>query len=220
MFLGCPSYFTSTKVSTKRYTRESKDKENFAKCLQESLIAEEREKLRFAVDTFEDFKQKLPDINLKHDWIIWYSSCNTLHLIRLELSNPYVKIVSTLTINSDLTISAISCEYQVRLPLAKITDLRQIENLIDHIENFQPNSDVFESDPVLVNIKEASERLRSAVSILENSESTIEFLGESQNTYYLPSLQFLICQLENSLVPINQRRYNVITQVSFLLNNF
>ena len=117
--------------------------------------------MRFAVDTFEDFKQKLPDINLKYDWVIWYSSCNTLHLIRLDLSNPYVKIVSALTINSDLTISAISCEHQVRLPLAKITDLRQIENLIDHIENFQPNSDVFELDPVLVNIKEESERLGS-----------------------------------------------------------
>ena len=59
--------------------------------------------------------------------------------------------------------------------------MRQIENLIDHIENFQPNSDVFELDPVLINIKEASESLRSAVSILENSGSTIEFLGESQN---------------------------------------
>ena len=174
--------------------------------------------MRFDVDTFEDFKQKLPDINLKHEWVIWYSFCNTPHLIRLDLSNPYVKIVSTLTINSDLTISAISCEHQVRL--AKITDLRQIENLIDYIENFQPNSGVFELDPVLVNIKEASQRLQSAVSILEKSESTIEFLGESQNTSYLPSLQFPISQLENSLVPINQRRYNVITQVSFLLYNF
>ena len=38
MFLGCPSYFTSTKESTKRYTRESKDKENFAKCLQGSTL--------------------------------------------------------------------------------------------------------------------------------------------------------------------------------------
>ena len=169
MFLGCPSYFTSTKESTKRYTRVSKDKENFAKCLQESLIAEEREILCFAVDTFEDFKQKQPDINLEHDLVIWYSCCKTLHQIRLGLSNPYVKIVLTLTINSDLTISSISCEHQVRLPLAKITDLRQIKNLIDHIENFQPNSDAFELDPVLVNIKEASERLRSAVSILENS---------------------------------------------------
>ena len=134
-------------------------------------------KLRSALDAFEDFKQKQTHINLKHDWVIWYSSCNTLHLIRLELPNPYFKIVSTLTINLELTVSVISWEQQVWLPLAKITDLRQIENLIDHIENFQPNYDVFELDSVIVNMKEAFERLQLAVSKLENSESTVEFLG-------------------------------------------
>ena len=131
------------------------------------------------------------------------------------MSNQSVKIESTITINSDLTVSAISCEQQVQLPFNKITDLRQIENLLDYIQDFQPNFDVFEIDPVLKNIKEASERLRSAISILESSLSTVEFFEEPRNTSYLPSLDFLICQIENLLVPVNQRRYNVITQVRF-----
>ena len=70
---------------------------------------------------------------------------------------------------------------------------------------------MFESSPVLVNIKEAAAKLQSSVSALESTE--LDEQGHP-STPSLPLLQFIICQLENSLVPTKKRRYNVVTQVS------
>ena len=70
---------------------------------------------------------------------------------------------------------------------------------------------LFESSPVLVNIKEAAAKLQSSVSALESTE--LDEQGHP-STPSLPLLQFIICQLENSLVPTKKRRYNVVTQVS------
>ena len=91
----------------------------------------------------------------------WYSSCNTLQIVQLKLLEQSIEIQSTLTIHSDLIVSAISCQYQVPLHLKRITDLRQIESLIDDIVNFEPNPVLFDVSPVLENIKEAVTKLQS-----------------------------------------------------------
>ena len=213
LFHGCPSYFTTTTQTSKRFSRESKEEANFAKGLHDSIVQDQQDSLRFALTSFEDLKIKLPDLHLAKDWVVWYSSSNTLEIIQLELSNQSIQILSTLTIHSDLTVSAISCQHQVRLHLNRITDLRQIESLIDDILNFEPNPDVFESSLVLVTIKEAATKLQSSISILENTEPTEQ---DHSSTRLLPLLQFIICQLENSLVSGKKRRYNVVTQVVFL----
>ena len=219
IFQGCPSYFTSTSATCKRYSRESKEEAHFAKSLKYSLIEEKHEKFLYSLDSFEDLRQKLSTLKLKQDWVIWYSS-NTLHILRLQSSDQFVRVESTLAIHSDLTVSANSFEQQVPLPLDKINDLRQIETLIDYIINFQPDSDIFQSDSVLVNIKEASQKLSSAVSILQDADQMNENSMKSLNIPHLPCLQFIICQLENSLVPIKQRRYNIVTQVSIFSKHF
>ena len=106
------------------------------------------------------------------------------------------------------------------MPLDKINDLRQIETLIDYIINFQPDSDIYQSDSVLVNIKEASKKLSSAVFILQDADQMNENSMKSLNIHHLPCMQFIICQLENSLVPIKQRRYNIVTQVNIFSKHF
>ena len=219
IFQGCPSHFTSAAQTSKRFSRESKEEENFAKGLHDSIIQEQQDCLRFALDSFEDLKIKLPDLHLSPDWATWYSSSNTLQILQLKLLDRSVEIQSTLTINSDLKVSAVRCQHQVPLHLNRITDLRHIESLIDDIVNFEPNPEIFDSSLVLVNIKEAAATLKSSVTILENSEQAEHCEQEHSSISLLPFLQFIICQLENSLLSQKGRRYNIVTQVSLKLCN-
>ena len=153
IFQCFPSHFTSTAQTSKRFSRETKEEEDFAKGLHDSIVQDQQDKLRFALDSFEELKTKLPDLHLCPDWIVWYSFSNTLQILQLKLLDQSVKIQSTLTINSDLMVSAVSCQHQVPLHLKRISDLRQIESLIDDISYFEPNPEIFDSSLVLVNIK-------------------------------------------------------------------
>ena len=161
----------------------------------------------------EDLKSKLPGLHLGPGWVMWYSPCNTLQILQLELFSRSIQVQSTFTIHSDLTVSAFRSRHQQEVPLNlnRVTDLRQIESLIDEILHFEPNPELFQSSPVLVNIKEAATKLQSSVSALESTE--LDEQGHPSTPSFL-LLQFIICQLENSLVPTKKRRYNVVTQVS------
>ena len=168
------------------------------------------------MESFEDFKTKLPDLHLSPDWVTWYSPSNTLQILQLKQLDQSIEIQTTLTIDSDLVVSAVSCQLQIPLHLKRITDLRQIESIIDEIVNFEPSPELFDVSLILVNIKEAAAKLQSSVSILENIEQTEHCEQECSSVSLLPFLQFIICQLENSLLPNKGRIYNLITQVSFL----
>ena len=197
IFQGCRS---STSATCKRYSRESKEEAHFAKSLKYSLIEEKHEKLLYFLDSFEDLRQKLSTLKLKQDWVIWYSS-NILHILRLQSFDQFVRVESTLAVKSDLTVSANSFEQQVPLPLDKINDLRQIETLIDYIINFQPDSDIFQSDSVLVNIKEASQKLCSAVSIPQDADQMNENSMKSINNLTCPVCNVLFVSSKTRLFP-------------------
>ena len=162
IFQGCPSHFTSIAPTSKRFRLESREEEYFAKGLRDSIIQDQQDSLRYAFEDFEDLKSKLPGLHLGPDWVMWYSSCNTLQFLQLELFSRSIQVQSTFTIHSDLTVSAFSSRHQQEVPLNlnRVTDLRQIESLIDEILHFEPNPKLFESSPVLVNIKEAAAKLQ------------------------------------------------------------
>ena len=63
-----------------RFSRETKEEEYFAKGLHDSIVQDQQDKLRFALDSFEELKTKLPDLHLSPDWTVWYSSSNTLQI--------------------------------------------------------------------------------------------------------------------------------------------
>ena len=106
-------------------------------------------------------------------------------------SNPH-----TLTINSDLIVPAVSCQHQVPLHLKRITDLRHIESLIDDIVNFEPNSEIFDSSLVIINIKVAATKLQSSVLILENIENQLSTVSITAAHPYYPSSSSLFVNLE------------------------
>ncbi|KAI6658153.1 hypothetical protein LOD99_11114 [Oopsacas minuta] len=109
---------------------------------------------------------------------------------------------------SGRVVSAVCCQHQVHLSLSRLTDIGQIETLIGDILNYT-NPGLFESSIVLENIKETVTKLQSSISILENTEITEH---DIKGNTLLPLLQFITCQLENSLVSPTKRRYNVVTQ--------
>ncbi|KAI6655777.1 hypothetical protein LOD99_1919 [Oopsacas minuta] len=118
IFQAGPSYLNITGQIAKRLNLESKEEENFAKALHDSIIQDQQDSLRFGLGNFEDLKIKLPELHLNQDWAIWYSSSNTLEIIQLEFANQSIHILSTLSIHSDLTVSAVCCQHQVPLNLS------------------------------------------------------------------------------------------------------
>ncbi|KAI6651079.1 hypothetical protein LOD99_5656 [Oopsacas minuta] len=103
----CLSYLNTTSQIAKRLNLESKEEENFAKALHNRIIQDQQDSLRFGLGNFEDLKIELPELHLNQDWAIWYSSSNTLEIIQLEFANQSLHILSTLSIHSDLTVSAV-----------------------------------------------------------------------------------------------------------------
>ena len=122
-----------------RFNRQSKEEDYLAKCLHDTIVQNQQNSLQFALDNFYDLKIKLPRLHLSQYWVTWYPSCNTLQILIIQLKlfdKLSLKIQSTQTIQSDLTVSAVSYQYQVPLQFNHLTDLRQIESLIDDILNF------------------------------------------------------------------------------------
>ncbi|KAI6649911.1 hypothetical protein LOD99_6460 [Oopsacas minuta] len=107
IFQAGPSYLNTTGQIAKRLNLESKEEENFAKALHDSIIQDQQDSLRFGLGNLEDLKIKVPELHLNQDWAIWYPSSNTLEIIHLEFANQPLHILSTLSIHSDLTVSAV-----------------------------------------------------------------------------------------------------------------
>ena len=84
--------------------------------------------------------------------------------------------------------------------------------------NYYPNdaySPVFKSpeDPELRQAwLEATALLQNAVSCIED-HSNEDIDDKSNDAPFLPSLQFILCQLGNLCIQKNRRRYNTITQI-------
>ena len=102
------------------------------------------------------------------------------------------------------------------MPLNTISDVRQIEDLLETLENFEEISDKLTHQQLISN---ATNQLRIALNLEEdnNFESTsTPTVSETTNQVQrniLLHLQFVINQLETLLVPKNHRRYNLITPV-------
>ncbi|KAI6659473.1 Transposable element Tcb2 transposase [Oopsacas minuta] len=108
IFQAGPSYLNTTGQIAKRLNLESKEEENFAKALHDSIIQDQQDSLQFGLRNFEDLKIKLPELHLNQDWTTWYFSSNTLEIIHLEFANQSPHILSTLSIHSDLTVSVVA----------------------------------------------------------------------------------------------------------------
>ena len=194
--------------------------------LHQSLEQERIEKGKFYIQTFQDLQNKIDPARLPKDWVLWHSNESMIYFIKPRIFDSIPTMEYSLSINESLVVSAFAHSKQVTLPLNTVSDVRQIEDLLETLENIEEISDKLPHRQLISN---ATNLLRIVLSNLEeendfvlsnleeeNDSTSTPTVSESTNQVQrniLPHLQFVINQLENLLVPKNHRRYNLITLV-------
>ena len=78
---GCPTYLSTVPLDRPtRFTLKSKEEEQFAQALQQSLHQQEREDVLFRVHSFQDLISKIPSLHLPDKWVVWHSESDTIHI--------------------------------------------------------------------------------------------------------------------------------------------
>ena len=96
---GCPTYLSTVSLDRPtRLTRESKEEQQFAQALQQSLEQQKREDLRFRVHSYQDLIAKISSHNLPDKWMVWHFELDTIHIYQPELSGLPLKVKYCLTI--------------------------------------------------------------------------------------------------------------------------
>ena len=159
------------------------------------------EQATFGVKSISDVRAKLIHYELPLDWLVWSPNPNTINFILLSTSGNTNSIHSYISVDKSLTTQGFYQGSQISLSISKINDIRQLSTLITEVSEYTCSA--FEND-----ILRAVTHLKTAVSCLKEVEEIPE-----KYTHYLPSKQFIICQLENLLAPKTRRTYDHTTMV-------
>ena len=211
---GCPAYYSSSATKRSRLSVESKDDELLNQALNLSLSSEIKENENFLIKDFQDLQDKLPSLSLSKIWSIWYPNERTLVFMRPGFDNAVtIQVDVYLIVEFDLSIKA----YQKGeiFPLSKnfLNDTRQLETILSKMSSLPLNcvnskNTVTESSSTS-HILSAENHIQQAIDNMTYSKSDEELIDCPE----LSKLQFIICQLQNSHVPKNRRRYNILTQI-------
>ena len=200
---------------------ELKEEQFFAQVIQESQKTFKIDEERYGIATLDDLKQKLHLISLRN-WLRWSTNQDSVHFILPNIHNSKITVEATLSVNYNLGTKAFFHNEPIVLSLNCLTDIRQIEILL--IECKSSVNDACQSDPVRYHVNSARTHIIGAIDHIENynreSEPELEVINQEHIpvSTYLPRLQFVLCQIENVMVPNNRRRYNILTQVCQLVN--
>ena len=133
----------------------------------------------------------------------------------LPLLTEHTIIVNThLLVSFNLLVRAYHNRETLPIPICSISDIRQLESILCEISKSPRPSRSTESDSKTVN--ETLSLARDNIQQLNNKVHTSNCDLELTDSPEISRLQFIRCQLENSIVPKNKRRYNVLTQVMAL----
>ena len=208
---GCPTYYsTQTTNKRSRLSIESKREELFSQALHLSLKSNIDESERFILRSFQDLQAKLPLISISNVWSYWYPNPNSLIFMRPRLDNNKILVNIYLTVEIDLSIRAYRNGEVFQLSLISVSDTCQLESLLDEIAVLSDSSEMSlgctSNDS---HIASAGIYIQQVINNISDNKSDEEF----HNCPGISKLQFIHCQLQNSLIPKNRRRYNILTQV-------
>ena len=119
-----------------------------------------------------------------------------------------IRVEAALTIDSTLTARGFFQSKEISLGIDCISDVRQIETLLTELVSTISRSSKKISQPRDM-IAEATALLQNAISCIED-HSKEDIDDKSNDAPFLPSLQFILCQLRNLCIQKNRRRYNTI----------
>ena len=85
---GCPAYLSANQFGRPtRFTRESKEVEQFARALDLSLQQHERDSDSFMVNSFQDLIEKIPLLLLPNKWMVCHSDSDAINIYNSEFSD-------------------------------------------------------------------------------------------------------------------------------------
>ena len=217
IYPNCPSYLTSIPTKLVRYSRDDKEAELFQKAIRLSLDQHVTDQLMYTIDSFQQLKEKIKLLPLPEDWLLWNSNSNYVHFLKPTYVNEQLELNSSMTIDSSLYVKAKCGSFAVSLSLNTISDTREIDLLLNEITSFElPTPEQPINNQLNTYVHEAATQIKFAIAECDHSDQDSEKF--STNAPYNLStiqqrLQFILCQVENSLCFKNRRRYNIITQV-------
>ena len=129
--------------------------------------------------------------------------------MRPRLDNNKI-LVNILTVEIDLSVRAYRNGQVFPLSRIFVSDTRHLETVLDEIAGFSDSSETSlactSNDS---HIASAEFHIQQVIDNISDKKSDEEF----HNSPEISKLQFIHCQLQNSLIPKNRRRYNILTQV-------
>ena len=213
---GHPSICSQSITSTKRrrVSPTSKDEEMFNEALTLSLASESEDKEKYQINCFQDIQAKLPLLSLPKTWSLWYPDDHSL-IYMLPLLTEHNIIVNThILVSFDLSVRAYRNGEILPLPICSISDIRHLESILCEISK-SPRP-VLSTESVSKTVNETLSLAKDNIQLLINKVLSSNGDLELTDSTEISRLQFIQCQLENSIVPKNRRRYNILTQVMAL----
>ena len=217
IFPNCPFYLSLTQPKPVRFSRDEKDAELFAEAIKQSLEKQVSDEERYKFYSFQQLKEKIKLLALPEDWLLWNSDSNHLHFLKPAYLNDNLIIDYSMTNDTSLYVKAKSGSLPIPLTINIIHDTREIELLLNEIQNIRvptPGHEQLHTNQQNIHVREAATQLKYAISECDNlNEESDTFSTHSSFNYgtIQQRLQFILCQLENSCK--TSRRYNVIAQV-------
>ena len=190
----------------KRLNQGEKDFSHFSTALHQCHKEFDLEQATFGVKSISDVRTKLIHYELPFDWLVWSPNPTTINFILPSTSGNTISIKSYISVDESLTTLGFYQGSQIPLSISKINDIRQLSTLITEVSEYKCSA--LEND-----ILRAVNCLNTVASSLKEIEEIPE-----KYTHFLPSKQFIICQLENLLVPKTRRTYDLtISEVALFL---
>ena len=165
------------------------------------------------VHNFQTLVTNISSLPISNKWMIWYFDSN-LHIFMPKFQDYALTIEIRSLIKENLGVLGFRDNSEIPLSLQMITDIRQIELLLEEIEFYStPDSLPIKLDRFEHHVKEASNHLHMSIHKLNSQLSDVLSENGSDLSSSLARLHFIQCQLDNVLVHTNRRKYNVITRV-------
>ena len=142
---------------------------------------------------------------------MFFDEC-TLIIMRPGFHNRNIEVDTYFSVEFDLSVKAYFKGEMFSISQVTLSDIRQLVSILDEISNPPPSIDteIFSTNSNNAShIASAERHLQQIIDNMHETKSDDELIPYPE----VSRLQFIICQLQNSLVPKNRRRYNVLTQI-------
>ena len=214
---NCPSYFSSSSHSKpQRLDRSARDDKLFFIAVEQSLGEFRVEEEQYKVTTLQELVSKRKPFDLPKQWTSWSTDATSLHFIKPCIMKNSIFIACSLTITD--TLHTIGCRdgQDFLLSLPTINDIRHIDILLEELDQSSTTAkspDIFlelANASFQHHVNEATRHIQRAIELLTASPDND---STDQLHVYLVRLQFILCQLENSLISKHTRKYDIETLI-------